>query len=103
MIRLKSGKTRFANVVEAVGRPEVVSLWTKAERDKTFMIAVRENRVMTIKQETGGSAKDFGVVGFVREKNVSYLISPKSLEEFRDHRIIGIKYDLIETQQPLGG
>jgi hypothetical protein len=99
MTGTKSGKIRFAKVVETAGRPEVVSLWTKPERDKTFMRAVRENRVMTIKQ---GSGKDFGVVGFVREKNAFYLMFPRSLEEFRERRIIGIKDDLIETPGPVG-
>jgi hypothetical protein len=98
----KSGKVRFAKVVEAAGKPEVVSLWTKPERDKNFMTAVRENRVMTIKQETVGSAKDFGVVGFLREKNVSHLVFPKPLNEFQERRIVGIKYELIETPGPLG-
>jgi hypothetical protein len=89
-------------VVETAGKPEVVSLWTKPERDKNFMTAVRQNRVMTIKQKTVGSAKDFGVVGFLREKNASYLVFPTPLTEFQDRRIVGIKYDLIETPGPVG-
>ena len=47
MISSTSGKIRFAKVVEAVGRPEVVALWTKAERDKTFKRAVWKNRPET--------------------------------------------------------
>src|SRR5882757_6959436 len=57
---------------------------------------------MTVKQEMVGSAKDFGIVGFIREKNASYLVFPKSLKEFQDRRIVGIKYDLIETPGPIG-
>jgi hypothetical protein len=98
----KTGTVRFAKVVEAAGRPEVVSLWTKPERDKSFMTAVRQNRVMTVKQETAGSAKDFGIVGFLRQKTVSYLVFPKPLKAFQDRRIVGIKYDLIETPGPIG-
>src|SRR4051812_689097 len=98
----KTGTARFAAVVEVAGKPEVVSLWTKPERDKKFMAAVRQNRVMTIKQATVGSAKDFGVVGFLREKNSSYLVFPKSLGAFTDRRIVGIKYELIQTPGPLG-
>jgi hypothetical protein len=98
----KTGTVRFAKVVEAAGNPEIVSLWTKPERDKGFMAAVRQNRVMTIKQETVGSSKDFGVADFLREKNVSYLVFPESLNEFKARRIVGIKYDLIETPQPTG-
>jgi hypothetical protein len=98
----KSGTARFAKVVEAVGKPEIVSLWTKPERDKSFMAAVRQNRVMTVRQETVGSSKDFGIVGFIREKNVSYLVFPKTLKDFQGQRIVGIKYDLIETPGPIG-
>jgi hypothetical protein len=98
----KTATARFAAVVEAAGKPEVISLWTKPEQDKRFMAAVRQNRVLTIKQATVGSAKDFGVVGFLREKNSSYLIFPKSLDDFKSRRIVGIKYDLIQTPGPLG-
>ena len=98
----KTGTVRFTKIVETVGKPDVVSLWSKPERDKNFMTAVRQNRVMSVKQETVGSAKDFGVVGFLREKNVSYLVFPKSLKEFEDRRIVGMKYDLIETPEPIG-
>jgi hypothetical protein len=98
----KTGPVRFTKIVEAAGRPAVVSLWTKPERDKNFTTAVRQSRVVSIKQETVGSAKDFGVVGFLREKNVSYLVFPNSLKEFEDRRIVGIKYDLIETSNPIG-
>jgi hypothetical protein len=97
-----AGKARFAKVVETAGKPEIVSLWTKPERDKQFMAAVRQNRIVTIIQETVGSAKDFGTVGFLREKNVSYLIFPRSLDGFEGRRIVGIKYDLIETPKPVG-
>ena len=98
----KTGSVRFTKAVEAAGKPEIVSLWTRPKRDKAFMAAVRQNRVMTVKQETVGSAKDFGTIGFFREKNVAYLIFPKSLKEFEGRRIVGIKYDLIETAEPTG-
>jgi hypothetical protein len=98
----QTGTARFAKVVETAGKPQIVSLWTKPERDKHFMAAVRQNRVMTIKQETVGSAQDFGTVGFIREKNVSYLIFPSSLDGFEGHRIVGVKYDLVETPKPVG-
>jgi hypothetical protein len=93
---------RFAKVVEVAGKPEVVSLWTRPERDKNFMTAVQQNRLMTLKQETAGSTKDFGIVGFAREKNVSYLVFPRSLKDFQDRRIVGIKYALIATPAPIG-
>ena len=66
------------------------------------MTAARQNRVMTVKQETVGTKKDFGLVGFLEEKNVSYLIFPKSLSPFKDHKIVGIKYDKVQPSKPLG-
>jgi hypothetical protein len=102
-MKVFSTKTvRFTALVQASGQPEVANLWTRPEEDKPFMKAVRENRVLTVKQENLGSSKDFGVVGFLREKNVSYLVFPKSLEKFKDRRVIGIKYDLVRTGGPLG-
>jgi hypothetical protein len=98
----QTATARFASVVEATGKPEVVSLWTRPERDKRFMAAVRLNRVMTIEHTTPGSAKDFGVVGFLRGKSSSYLVFPKSLDQFKDRRIVGIKYNLIQTPGPVG-
>lgn len=32
-----TGTARFAKVIEECGRPEIVLLWTKPERDKPFM------------------------------------------------------------------
>lgn len=46
---------RFTAVVEACGQPEVAYLWAPPQQDKSFMSAVRQQRVMTIKQETVGT------------------------------------------------
>jgi hypothetical protein len=94
--------TRFARVVEACGQPEVTVLWTKPRQDKRFMAAVAQRRIMTIKQETVGTKKDFGRVGFFQEKNVSYLIFPKPLKSFEKQRIIGINYDLVKSPKEIG-
>jgi hypothetical protein len=102
-MKVSSTKTlRFTALVQEAGQPEAANLWTRPEADKPFMKAVRENRVLTVKQENLGSSKDFGVVGFLREKNVSYLVFPKALDKFKDRRVIGIKYDLVQTAPPLG-
>jgi hypothetical protein len=66
------------------------------------MKAVHQNRILTVKQENVGTGKDFGIVGFQREKNASYFIFPKPLNKFKDRRVIGIKYDLAQTSAPLG-
>ncbi len=66
------------------------------------MAAVRQNRVMTLNQETVGNRKDFGLVGFHPGKHASYLIFPKPLSAFNGQRIVGIKYDLLQSPQPIG-
>jgi len=88
---------RLAMLVKACGQPEPVTLWVSPEKDKGFQRAARENRVLTVKQEPVGSRKDFAVVGFYREKNVSYWIFPKPLDAFRGKRIIGIDYSLVKA------
>ncbi len=99
----QNGKTaRFAAVVKVSGTPEVVYLWTDPRADKSFMSAVRGDRVMTLRQERGASKRDVGVIGFLREKNASYLVFPKPLTAFKNSRIVGIKYDLIEMPGPIG-
>src|SRR5437016_5812257 len=97
-----TNKRRFSEVVGACGQPEAVSLWTDPRENKAFMAVVHQNRVLTIKQVTLGNKKDFGVIGFLEERNVLYLVFPKALSTFKNSRIIGIKYDLIKTSHPVG-
>jgi len=67
-----------------------------------FQKAIRENRVMTITLPTVGTKKDFGVVGFEREKNAAFLIFPNSLKKFAGKRIVGIKYSLLAAAKAEG-
>jgi hypothetical protein len=102
---MKSSATqtaRFAVVVRECGQPEPVFLWTKPEDNRDLMSAIRHNRVMTLKQETRGTRKDFGEIGFVQERNASYLIFPKPLTKFQGRRIVGVNYDLIKIPGPMG-
>ena len=55
---------------------------------------------MTVIQETVGSHKDFGVVGFQPVEHASYWVSPKSLGKFGGKRVIGIKYELLRVPKP---
>ncbi len=98
----KAPTARFAEVVKKCGSPETVSLWTDPQKDKSFMAAVGQDRVMTVKQTTGGSKRDFGVVGFLRKGRATYLLFPKPLTAYKDKRIIGMKYDLMKTPAPVG-
>ncbi|HMJ64629.1 MAG TPA: hypothetical protein VK615_04695, partial [Candidatus Binatia bacterium] len=69
------------------------------------MRAVKEERVVTIKQEPTSKHKDFGIVGFLKERYVTYLIFPKSLRPFSGQRVIGINYDVLSSENviPFGG
>ena len=93
---------RFAAVVQKAGKPELLTLWEEPQKDPTLRKAVKENRLLTVKQENVGTKKDFGMVGFEEESPASYLVFPKSLKEFSGKRIVGIKYDLIAPSKPKG-
>src|SRR5687767_14739914 len=92
---LEAKQVRFAKLVEAGGTPTTYLAFGDAEKDKSFMRAVKEERVVTIKQEPASKHKDFGIVGFLKEKYVTYLVFPKTLREFSGQRVIGIKYDVL--------
>lgn len=94
-MKVPEATARFAALVQKAGQPEPVTLWTDPRQDARFQSAVKKNRVLTVKQEVVGTKKDFGVVGFYREKNVSYLIFPKPLSAFEGKRIVGINYSLL--------
>jgi hypothetical protein len=55
---------------------------------------------MTVHQETAGSKSDYGSVGFTGDKSASLLLFPKSLEPFEGKRVVGIKYELLESAEP---
>jgi len=85
----------FSAVVESAGNPELYLPLADPKRDRNFMRAVREQRVLSVKQEPTGTKKDFGTVGFVAEKYLTYLIFPKPLTAFAGKRIVGIKYEAV--------
>jgi hypothetical protein len=96
---------RFAVLVKACGRPEPVTLWADPRKDKRFMTAVRQNRIMTVEQENVGVKKDVGIIGFIKERNASYFIFPKPLNAFTGKEVKGIKYDLVNqpaAMEPAG-
>src|SRR5687768_9474237 len=90
---------RFTEVVKIAGPPEIYLPLADPKHDRNFMRAVKDQRVLSLKQEPTGTKKDFGTVGFVREKFVSYLIFPKSLARFEGRRVIGIKYDTLHQAE----
>ena len=96
-MRLLTTKTkRFADVVEAAGKPEVYTLWQKPAQDRHLQSEIKNNRVVTIQKSEAGS--EFGMVGFKESKGASYLVFPKSLKRFENNRIVGINWDLVKTK-----
>jgi len=90
-------QARFGKIVEAGGKPEAYLAFSDPDKDPSFMRAAKESRVVTIKQEPTSTRKDFGVVGYVKEKYATYLIFPKSLREFSGQRVIGIDYSILQS------
>lgn len=87
---------RFTEVVKAAGEPEVYLPLADPKEDRNFMRAVGEQRVLSLKQQPTGSKKDFGSVGFLEEKYVTYLIFPKALTAFAGKRVVGINYETVQ-------
>ena len=92
---LKVKSTRFAEVVAAAGQPGVYTLWQKPAADRHLQSLLKNNRVMTVLKNDRGT--DFGEVGLKERKGAGYLVFPKSLKRFGDHRIIGIKWDEVSS------
>ncbi len=88
---LKTKNTRFTEVVSAAGQPEVYTLWQKPSQDRHLQSEIKNNRIMTIQKNESGT--EFGMVGFKESKSARYLVFPKSLKRFENHRIIGIKWE----------
>ena len=91
---LKVKTSRFREVLEKSGRPEVYTLWQKPQADRHFQSLLKNNRVMTIRPNDAGT--DFGMVGFHKGKGARYLGFPKSLKRFEGERIVGIDWGLVQ-------
>jgi hypothetical protein len=93
---LKTKQKRFADVVDAAGRPEVYTLWQKPAQDRHLQSAIKNHHVMTILKTHAGT--EFGIAGFKEQKGATYLIFPKALKRFDNRRIVGINWDLVKTK-----
>ncbi len=102
MRKVPQETARFAQIVQEVGNPEPYTLWESPEKDPQFSQAMRENRLITVLQEPVGHKKDYGLVGYHKTANASYLIFPGSLSKFENKKIIGVKYELLGEPKPLG-
>ena len=90
---LKTKTVRFSQIVEECGQPNVYTLWEKPAADRRFQAQLKNNRVMTIQKSESGT--DFGIIGFKERTGARYLVSPKSLKQFADKRVIGIDWTLV--------
>src|SRR5438874_946754 len=88
---------RFRDLVKTAGTPEPKSLWTDPKNDREFMRAVKQNRVLTVVQES--AKKDFGELGFHQRPGALYFVFPKRLPA-EQGKVVGIKYDLAEPKEP---
>jgi hypothetical protein len=93
---LKVKTTRFSQVVEKAGKPQVYTLWQKPSADRHFQSQMKNNRVMTILPSQTGT--ELGIVGFKEQKGASYLMFPKSLKRFENKRIVGVNWDLVKSK-----
>lgn len=87
---------RFAKVVKKSGNPEVHLLLTDPALDKALQSAVKANRVMTVHQHAVGSKAEHGTVGLEPGPSRQFLVFPKSLAPFKQMRVVGVNYDLLE-------
>ena len=90
---LKVKTSRFAQVVEKCGKPQVYTLWQKPSTDRRLQSQLKNNRVITILKSESGT--DFGIVGLKEGKDARYLIFAKSLKSFAGTRIVGIYWALV--------
>ena len=86
------GKTvRFGALVKNAGQPEVYLPLFDPKQDRAFMQAVKQQRVLSIRQEPASRRTDFGVVGFDERNHTTYLVFPKPLKQFANARVIAFR------------
>ena len=88
---------RFSEVVNSSGKPDTHLLLTAPAKDQKLQTAIKSNRVMTVYQGSGSTKADYGIVGFAEGSSRQFLLFPKALKSFEGKRVIGIKYDLLES------
>jgi hypothetical protein len=94
--KVMADTVRFTELLKHGGKPQVYLPFTDPRADRNFQKLVRAHRVLTIKQTPTGTQKDHGTIGALFEKYVTYLIFPKSLEQYAERRVVGIRYDQLK-------
>lgn len=88
---------RFSKIIESCGKPDIHLLLADPAEDKTLQSAIKSSRVMTVYQESGSTKTDFGTIGFEKGPSRQFLLFPRTLKGFAGKRVIGIKYELLES------
>lgn len=89
---------RFASVVEKCGAPHLHLAWVAPQRDPAVRKAMAENRVMTVHQELRGGKKDYGTIGYLKDRHAQILLFPKSLRRFGERRVVAVDYSLLAEE-----
>lgn len=90
---------RFTEVVKHCGRPESYVILTDPAKDKELQAALKAQKVMTVFQASPGGKADHGEVGLEAGPGRQFLVFPKSLSAYAGRPVIGIKYDLLDTEK----
>jgi hypothetical protein len=89
---------RFADVIAHAGPPKPHTLWRSPANDRAFQTALKNCRVLTVHQSNVGSKKDYGAVGYEKDPHALFLVFPRSLKRFAGKRIVGIRYDQLQSE-----
>jgi hypothetical protein len=87
---------RFSKLVEVAGKPSNHLLWSDPAKDQILQSAIRAHRVLTVRQRPVDAKADYGTVGYQKGVPGQILIFPKSIKQFADQRVVGVKYELLE-------
>lgn len=86
---------RFFNVVQRAGPPETHLILVEPSKDRALQAAIKNHRVMTVKQTAVGTKTDRGEIGYHPGTSRQFFVFPRSLRTFAGRTVIGIKYDLL--------
>lgn len=93
---------RFSTVVAKAGKPQHHLAWGEPEDDPALTKSVRQNRLLSVRQQVRGAKADYASVGLEVGRNTQYFIFPRSLKAFAGSRIIAINYDLTDEKISAG-
>jgi hypothetical protein len=91
---------RFSQLVKASGKPHAATLWVSdPASDPEFKKAMGENRIVSIHMKKPDEATDKAEIGFRPGDGTTFLIFPKAIAMEAGTRVIGLKFDELETPE----